>query len=386
MDAFYAAIEQRDRPELRGRPVIVGADPKSGRGRGVVSAASYEARRFGVSSAMPISRAYRLCPDGAFVPVDMDKYARVSDQLMEILRRYTDLVEPLSIDEAFLDVTGSQRAFGNGEAIARTIKDAVRRDLALSASVGVASTKLAAKIASDLRKPDGLVIVPPGGEAAFLAPLPLRKLWGIGPKTEQGLVRAGLHTVGDLAAADPDKLERRLGTHGHDLIRLARGLDDRPVTADAGLAKSLGQEHTFDTDISDLTRLRLTLLALADNVARRLREHGMAGRTVTLKFRDAGFNTLTRAATLTRPTDRSEDLFQTAWDLFRQVHVGQRVRLLGISVSGFGAETQLALFATPQASRLDRAQDALLGRFGNGAVTRASLLGELGPKRRPRRD
>jgi DNA polymerase-4 len=385
MDAFYAAVEQRDRPELRGRPVIVGADPKLGRGRGVVSTASYEARRFGVSSAMPISRAYRLCPDGAFLPVDMDKYAHVSEQLMEILRRYTDLVEPLSIDEAFLDVTGCRRAIGDAQTIARDLKHAIRRELELTASVGVASSKLVAKIASDIRKPDGLVIVPPGEEAAFLAPLPLRRLWGIGPKTEERLLKAGFHTIGDLARCDPATLMRRLGTHGHDLVQLARGIDDRPVTADAGAAKSLGQEHTFNSDVAEVERLRRTLLALADNVARRLRDAGLRGRTVTLKYRDASFTTITRAETLPQPTCAADALFGSAWALFQQAHAGQRVRLLGISVTGFEPEAQLALFSPPPA-RIDGLQDAVLKRFGDGALTRASLLDTLGPRRRPRRD
>jgi DNA polymerase IV len=385
MDAFFAAVEQRDRPELRERPVIVGADPKGGRGRGVVSTASYEARRFGVASAMPISRAYRLCPEGVFLRGDMDKYLRVSEQIMEILRRFTDLVEPLSIDEAFLDVTGSRRALGDGETIARALKSTIQAELGLTASVGVATSKLVAKIASDMRKPDGLLIVPPGDEATFLAPLPLRKLWGIGPKTEEHLAKAGFHTIGDLARCEPATVERRLGTHGHDLVQLARALDDRPVTADAGAARSLGQEHTFDRDVADVERLRRTLLALADNVARRLREHDLAGRTITLKYRDATFATLTRAETLTQPTCCAESLFQTAWALFRQVHAGQHVRLLGISVSGFETEAQLALFAPPP-SRIDRLHDAVLARFGDGALKRASLLDALDPKRRPRRD
>jgi DNA polymerase IV len=387
MDAFFAAVEQRDRPELRGKPVIVGADPKAGLGRGVVSTASYEARPFGVTSAMPISRAYRLCPTGVFLPVDMDKYAHVSDQMMEILGRFTDLVEPLSIDEAFLDVTGSRRALGDAEAIARALKRAIHEELDLTASVGVATCKLIAKIASDMRKPDGLVIVPPGSEASFLAPLPLLRLWGIGPKTEERLVKAGLHTIGDLARCAPTTLERRLGTHGQDLIQLARGIDERPVSAGSAEAKSLGQEHTFDKDVADRERLRRTLLAVADNVAHRLRERKLAGRTVTLKYRDASFSTLTRAATLPQAAADAQTLFDTAWRLLLAVHKDQSVRLLGISVSGFEAEPQLALFAEPPAtSRVDRLQDAVLQRFGDGALTRASLLGKLGPKRRPKRD
>src|SRR5688572_22304333 len=232
MDAFYATVEQRDRPELRGRPVIVGADPQGGRGRGVVATASYEARAFGVVSAMPISQAFRLCPHGAFVRPDMDRYAEVSRQVMEVLRGFSDCVEPVSIDEAFLDVTASTRAvvapgvvLGPGEALAARLKGAVRDATQLTASVGVATSKLLAKIASDMRKPDGLVVVPPGTEAAFLSPLPVRRLWGVGPKMEEQLARLGVVTVGDLAALPEGALERRLGVHGHDLQALARGED-----------------------------------------------------------------------------------------------------------------------------------------------------------------
>jgi len=385
MDAFYAAIEQRDRPELRGRPVIVGADPKGGRGRGVVSTASYEARRFGVRSALPISQAYRRCPEGAFLPVDMEKYARVSEEVMAILRRFTDLVEPLSIDEAFLDVTGSRKAFGGGETIARTIKETIRGETHLTASVGVATNKLLAKVASDMRKPDGLVVVPPGDEAAFLAPLPIGRLWGVGPKTEERLARAGVHTIGDLASADPAVLARRAGVHGLDLIRLAQGIDERAVEGGELDPKSLGQEHTFDRDVADVERLRRTLLALADNVGHRLRAHALRGRTVTLKYRDERFVTLTRAETLSAPTDSGAMVFDTAWRLFESVHARRKVRLLGVYVSGFGRDAQLPLFA-PTTPPIDRLQDAVSERFGDGAVTRASLLGALGPRRRPRRD
>jgi nucleotidyltransferase/DNA polymerase involved in DNA repair len=378
MDAFYAAVEQRDRPELREKPVIVGADPQGGRGRGVVSTASYEARRFGVSSAMPISQAYRLCPHGIYVYPDMEKYASVSEEVMAILRRYTDLVEPVSIDEAFLDVTGSARAFGEGVGVAEQIKEAIRREIALTASVGVASSKLVAKVASDMRKPDGLVVVPAGAEAAFLASLPVRRLWGVGPKMEEQLAKLGVVTIGDLAALPPDKLERRLGTHGHDLLRLAKGEDERPVIGDPGEAKSLGQEHTYDRDTADPLRLRATLLELADGVARRLRRHRLRARTVTLKYRDETFRTLTRAHTLKRPTDASNEVFAVAFALFERVHDARPVRLLGIYTSGFGEDSrQLELFAPEATARsaADEIRDAVAQRFGPGAITRASLLG-----------
>jgi DNA polymerase IV len=382
MDAFYAAIEQRDDATLRGLPVIVGADPKSGRGRGVVSTASYEARRYGVGSAMPISQAYRLCPAGVYLPVDMDKYVGVSRQVMEILGRVSDLVEPISIDEAFVDVTGSRRALGDGETIARGLQREIRSELALTASVGVASSKLVAKIASDMRKPDGLVVVPPGTEAEFLAPLPVRRLWGVGPKLEEQLAKLGVSTIGELAALPVDRLRRRLGSHGHDLLALARGLDDRDVIAHGDGAKSIGQEHTYDSDTADRARLRRTLLDLADRVARRLRSHGLRARTVTLKYRDESFRTLTRAATLAKPVDSGNELFRCAWSLFEDVHGSRKVRLLGLSASHFGeARGQLDLFPLPTPPA-DRLRDVLTTRFGDGAVTRASLLRQPAGDRR----
>jgi DNA polymerase-4 len=377
MDAFYAAVEQRDRPELRGKPVIVGADPKGGRGRGVVSTASYEARRFGVASAMPISEAWRRCPKGVYLHPDMERYARESARIMAILERFSDRVEPVSIDEAFLDATGSGRALGSGETIGRKLKQAIRDDTGLTASVGVACSKLVAKVASDVRKPDGLTVVPPGTEAAFLAPLPVRRLWGVGPKLEETLAKLGVTTIGELAAIDPARLEHKLGTHGHDLLRLARGEDNRDVAREPGAAKSLGQEHTYDEDTADPARLRATLLQLADGVAARLRAHALRARTVTLKYRDEDFRTTTHARTLKQGIDSGDELFEVASQLFRDVHARRRVRLLGIYTSHFGDATpQLGLFeAPPPQSRVDRVRDELRRRFGEEAVTRASLLG-----------
>jgi len=380
MDAFYAAVEQRDRPELRGKPVVIGADPKGGRGRGVVSTASYEARRFGVGSAMPISKAYRLCPTGVYLQPDMEKYAAVSKEVMLILRRFTTAVEPISIDEAFLDVTRSRRAFGDGLTIARAMKDAIRKETELTASVGVASSKLVAKVASDIRKPDGLVVVPPGTEAAFLAPLPVRRLWGVGPKMEEELAKLGVATIGDLARLPAERLDHRFGTHGHDLLKLARGEDDRGVLEESPEAKSMGAEHTFDDDTADPARLRATLRDLADTVTRRLRAHALEGRTITLKYRDETFRTVTRALTRDRPTSESNAIFDLAYRLFEGVHEGGKVRLVGIYVSHFGEATggQLDLFAAAQErepSRADRLRDELQRLFGPEAVTRASLLG-----------
>jgi DNA polymerase-4 len=374
MDAFYASIEQRDRPETRGRPVIVGADP---RGRGVVSAASYEARRFGVHSAMPIGRAFRLCPEGVFLPVDMDKYAGVSREIMAILAGFTPLIEPLSIDEAFLDVTASRALHGDGAAIAREIKARISARVSLQASVGVASNKFVAKVASDLRKPDGLVVVEPGGEAEFLAPLPVSRLWGVGRVTGAELEAMGIRTIGQLALTPAAHLGARFGKHGPGLLALARGLDDRAVEPDAQ-PKSMGAEETFERDTRDVELLRATLRGQSERVARELRAEGYAGRTVTLKLRFADFSTITRAHT-DDPTQDGLAIFRRADALFGRVRLAQAVRLIGLSVSGLGlaGEGQLSLLE-PDAlrrERLARAVDRLAARFGETAVRPASLMG-----------
>jgi len=373
MDAFYASVEQRDRPETRGHPVIVGADP---RGRGVVSAASYEARRFGVHSAMPISRAFRLCPKGIFLPVDMDKYAAVSREIMDILASFTPLVEPLSIDEAFLDVTASRALHGDGAAIAQQIKASIRARVELAASVGVAANKFVAKIASELEKPDGLVVVPRGGEAEFLAPLPVSRLWGVGKVTGGELESMGIRTIGQLARIPPEHLEARFGQHGPGLLDLARGLDDRTVEPDAP-PKSMGAEETFGRDTRDVDLLRATLRGQSERVARELRESGYAGRTVTLKLRFADFSTITRGHTAD-PTQDGLAIFQAVDALFGRVRLEQAVRLIGVSVSGLGpaGSGQLSLLQpeVQRRERLARAVDRLASRFGDTAVRPASLL------------
>ncbi|HEU4438090.1 MAG TPA: DNA polymerase IV [Methylomirabilota bacterium] len=381
MDAFYASVEQRDRPELRGRPVIVGADPS---GRGVVSAASYEARRFGVHSAMPIGRATRLCPDGAFLPVDMAKYARVSRQVMEILAVFTPLLEPLSIDEAFLDVTGTERLHGDGPAVARAIKSRIATALSLTASVGVASNKFVAKVASDLRKPDGLVVVPPGGEADFLAPLPVSRLWGVGRVTGDSLHELGVSTIGQLAALPVEYLEARFGPGGRSLRDLALGRDDRAVEPFAA-PKSMGAEETFDQDHRDVERLAATLREQAERVARELRDEGYAGRCVTLKLRFADFSTLTRRHT-DDPTQDGLAIYRRARALLERIPLRQAVRLIGLSVSGLGpaAAGQLSLLEPDPArrERLAQAMDRVVARFGEDSLRPASLLGK--PHRGPR--
>lgn len=376
MDAFYAAVEERDRPELKGRPVIIGADPKGGAGRGVVSTASYAARKFGVSSAMPISTAFRLCPQGIFISPDMSKYSAVSKQIRTIFEMFTDMVEPISVDEAFLDVSASVRLFGDGEEIARRIKAEIRKQTELTASVGVASAKLIAKIASDLEKPDGLVVVPPGTEREFLAPLPVRRLWGVGPKMEERLARLGIHTVGQLADARVTKL---LGTHGLDLQRLARGEDDRPVVSEAGAARSVSVEHTFDRDEGNARALAKRLLHLADELSHRLRAESLAGRTITLKYRDETFKTTTHARSRKVPTNIAAELYEMASVLFDEVHGSRKVRLLGIGVSGFDAPAQKSLFEdhTPRrGEKVDELRDKVREKFGRKALVRASDLEE----------
>ena len=392
LDAFFAAVEQRDRPELRGRPVIVGgADPTA---RGVVSAASYEARRFGVHSAMPLRTALALCPDGVFLPVDGRRYQAASRAIMTILRRFTPLVEPISIDEAFLDVTASRALFGDGPTIAATIRSTIRAEVGLTASVGVATNKLVAKVASDLRKPDGLVVVLPGEEAAFLAPLAIARLWGVGQKTADALRAFGVATIGDLAGLPEAALVQRLGKHGASLASRARGIDSDPVGGGAA-AKSISHEHTFDVDTSDLDSIERTLLAMADGVASRLRSAGLRAGTITVKIRDSTFRTITRQRTLSIPTDLTDPIWRTALELARPEIRGIRVRLLGVTASNLGGPGQLTLFddstgagssagagsgvgtavSVERQRKATEAADAIRRRFGDRAVTRARLLG-----------
>jgi DNA polymerase-4 len=373
MDAFYASVEQRDRPELRGRPVIVGADPG---GRGVVSAASYEARVFGVRSAMPISKAYRLCPQGVYLPVDMAKYTRVSGEIMAILGDFTPLVEPVSVDEAFLDLTGTRTLWGPGPDAVRRIKSRIRDETGLTASAGLAANKFVAKVASDLQKPDGLVVVPAGGEAAFLAPLPIERLWGVGKATAKELETLGVATIGQLQRLSPRVLASRLGPHGPDLLALAFGRDDRPVEP-LSPPKSMGAEETFGRDCRDPARLEETLRGQAERVARELRAEGLAACRVTLKLRWADFRTLTRSHT-GDPTQDGLELYRRAATLLARERLIQPVRLIGLSTSTFKPEArgQLPLLdpAAVRRERLARAVDRITGRFGRSAILPARLI------------
>jgi DNA polymerase-4 len=373
LDAFFAAVEQRDRPELRGKPVIIGGGPDQ---RGVVSTCSYEARKFGVHSAMPLRTAGRLCPQGIFLPVDGRKYQTASRAVMAILRRFTPQVQPVSIDEAFLDVTASRALFGDGEAIARAIKAAVHEEVGLTISVGVATTKLVAKVASDLRKPDGLVLVPPGEEAAFLAPLAISRLWGVGEKTAAALAEFGVRTIGDLAALPPTAIERRFGKHGASLVERAHGIDPDPV-AGGEAAKSIGHEHTFDVDTSDRDIIERALLGMADGVAGRLRSMGWKAVTVTLKLRDSSFATITRQVSLKQPADLTEEIYAAALVLLRKELHGQRIRLVGVTASNFREREQLGMFAEagdPRRHKAAEALDAIRRKYGDRSVTRARLV------------
>ena len=374
LDAFFAAVEQRDRPELRGKPVVVGVGGRND--RGVVSAASYEARRFGIHSAMPLRTAARLCQDVVFVPVDGRKYSAVSRQTMAILRRYTPVVEPISIDEAFLDVAGSEVLHGTPIEIARSIKATIHAELELTASVGVATTKLVAKVASDLEKPDGLVAVAPGAEAAFLAPLPISRLWGVGEKTAIALSDFGVSTIGDLAALPDDLLARRFGKQGPVLAQRARGIDPSPVSATEP-ARSISHESTFDVDTADPEVLERTLLALSEGVGSRLRAGGVKARTITVKVRDSSFNTVSRQCTLQEPTDQTEVVFAAVLDLARPQLRGIRVRLLGVGASHLGDGEQMALFDAEgdRQRRVTEAADEIRRRYGSKAIRRARLLG-----------
>jgi DNA polymerase-4 len=367
MDAFYASVEVLDDPSLAGRPVIVGGSPE---GRGVVSAASYEARRYGVHSAMPTARAHRLCPHGVFLHPRMERYVEVSHEIFAIFQRYTPLVEGLSVDEAFLDVTGCQRLFGPAETIGRAIKQSIQDELNLTASVGVAPNKFLAKLASDLEKPDGFVVITAGEARQKLAPLPVGKLWGVGKVSAAELARLGVHSVADLLAAPRDVLQRHLGDHVDHLLRLAVGHDERPVIP-VHEARSVGNEVTFAEDVADTGRLREVVDHLAEKVAWRLRKHGLRGRTVTLKARFPDFTTPTRSLTLPHPTQSTVEIRDAARKLLatRLERRGRPLRLIGVTVSQLESETaaQASLFAPEIEERdaqLDELMDRVNDRFG----------------------
>ncbi|MFJ6196348.1 DNA polymerase IV [Micromonospora sp. NPDC092111] len=382
MDAFFASVEVRRRPELRGRPVVVGGIGP----RGVVSSASYQARRYGVRSAMPTARARALCPHAVYLPPDFAAYQTASGAVMRIFRDVTPLVEPLSLDEAFLDVRGARRLFGPPAAIARRIRARVAAEQALTCSVGVAPSKFVAKLGSTRAKPDGLLVVPADRVLEFLHPLPVDALWGVGERSAETLRRLGLATIGDLAEAPVGMLRKALGvasaTHLHEL---ARGRDPRAVSPEQ-VEKSIGAEMTFDVDVVDPREIRRALLALSEKVGARLRRAGQVGRTISLKVRLSDFRTVNRSRTLGVPTDVAREMFDTAWALWTALDPGEPVRLVGVRVEGLAgaADTprQLTLGAPERGWReAEAAADAAAARFGRSVIGPASLLGKRDPRR-----
>jgi DNA polymerase-4 len=373
MDAFYASVEVLDRPELRGKPVLVGSD----RPRGVVAAASYEAREFGCRSAQPMGKARRLCPAAIVVPPRMARYVEMSDRVFAVLGEVSPLVEPLSIDEAFLDLTGTERLLGPPEGVARGLKDRIRAATGLTASVGVAPNKFLAKVASDLRKPDGLVVVLEEDVDRLLLPLPVERLWGVGPKTAARLHGMGYHRVADLRALPAEALRERFGEAGDHFWRLCRGLDDRPVVP-AHEAKSMGQECTFESDLEDAGEVRAVLLGQAEEVAARLRRHGVRARGVQLKIRYGDYETITRAETRPEPTDATAEIARLAAGIFdRWAGAGFRpVRLVGMAAIHLeGGPRQPLLFPDTEEERqrrLDAALDEIRGRFGGTTIRRGA--------------
>lgn len=374
MDAFYASVEQRDDPSLLGKPVVVGGKPNS---RGVVSTASYEARKFGIHSAMPMAEAYRRCPHAIFLPVNMRKYQEVSFQIRQIFINYTPIVEPLSLDEAFLDVTGSTSLFGSADSIAFTIKQRIKQELNFTASVGLACNKFLAKLASDLQKPDGFVIVQPNRVQEFLDPLSVERLWGVGKKTAEQLHKLNIKTVKDLRHLEKGYLTQLFGILGNQLYQLAQGIDERPVESGRKV-KSIGHETTFVKDIADQDVLETALLKLAVNVGRRLRKEVFKGKTITLKVRYDDFRTVSRSHTLPQATDIDDVIYLEARNLLREVSLKQPIRLIGVTVNNLTAksEDQLSLFSEPQKynETLTKIIDLVNDKYGEKSITRARLL------------
>lgn len=370
MDAFFASVEQRDHEEYRGKPVIVGGLSS----RGVAATASYEARRFGVHSAMPMAAAKKRCPQGIFVQGNHAHYREVSAQIFAIFARFSPLVEALSIDEAFLDITGMGQLAASPKAYAQRIKQAIYEETGLVASVGIAPNKFLAKLASDLQKPDGLVIIPPDRVREILWPLPIRRLWGVGKKTAEKLQNMGYETVGQIAQAEQSGLQKAFGPKlAAQLAALANGQDDRKVEP-MREAKSIGKEITFPEDLRSLEQAEHELLELAEKVGWRLRIAGVQARTVQLKVRLGDFTTYTRSRTLSEATCYDEVLYATAKDLLRELKITSGFRLLGVTGTGFELFGQASLFTDPKKERLYHAIDAIKKRYGEGVLTKAQLV------------
>ncbi len=374
LDAFFAAVEQRDDPRLKGKPVVVGADPQGGKGRGVVSTCSYEARKFGIHSAMPISKAYQLCPTAIFVSPNFEKYQLASRKVFKIFYDFTPHIQGISIDEAFLDISTTFHLFGTPRETAQRLKDNIKEAVGLTASVGIAPVKMVAKIASDLSKPDGLLEVRDGEIVSFLAPLDIERLWGVGPKTSQALHNLGIKTIGDIAAMSLEELTNRFGEHGQHLFDLANGIDPREVEEDNEV-KSVSHEHTFDHDTADSEQILKSLLDLSEQVSRRLRKYNLKGRTVTVKIRLKGFQTFTRAETLGERTNFTDVIFETARAIFRKFFVrGMQVRLIGVRINNFDDPyVAESLFNDPGDARREKVHsvlDKIKDKFGEDAIGR----------------
>jgi DNA polymerase-4 len=376
MDAFYAAVEQQDNPSLRGLPVIVAGQAEK---RGVVSAASYEARVFGVRSAMPTSQAKRLCPQGVFLPVRMHRYQEVSGQILALLNDFTPLIEPLSLDECYLDVTGSEKLFGPPLRMAREMKRRIYQTTGLTASAGIAPNKFLAKIASDFKKPDGLVEIKPEEVEDFLRELPISKLWGVGKATEEVLKGLGIFKVGQLANYPAALIEKKLGKFGMELLELSKGQDDRSVIPH-GEPKSISQEQTFTPDLQDWQEMKKVLLEQSERIGWELRQQKLKGYTVQVKVRYPDFSVVTREATLSSPTDQGMDIYQTAIKLLQKTEAREkRARLLGVGISNLRHRDdpeQLSFFDAHQkkGERSTEAVDRIWEKFGPEAIQRASLL------------
>ena len=376
MDAFYASIEQRDNPHLRNRPVIVGGSLH----RGVVSACSYEARSFGVRSAMPLSKAMQLCPKAVVLPVRMERYKKISQEIFTIFSRFTDRMEPLSIDEAFLDVTGCERLFGGAAAIGQCIRKSIREELGLPASAGVAPNKYLAKLASEAAKPDGLKVIRPTEIDDFLLPLPIEALWGVGKRGKTRLNELGIRHIADLRNLRQEQLTQIFGVNGKRFYELARGIDDRPVVT-ADTIKSIGQEETFSVDLFSIDELHRHLLRLAEKVATRLRRKALQAGTLTVKVKYSNFEQITRSRTKDRPTDSVPEIYPVVKELLLNTEAGLRgIRLLGVAAGNLvprGAG-QLTLFdedaETGKKRALDEAVDRIREKYGTPGIKRGSLV------------
>ena len=366
MDAFFASVEQRDFPELRERPVIVGGKSR----RGVVATASYEARRFGVHSAMPITKARELCPHGVFVVPRFDAYREASEEIHEIMLHYADAYEPISLDEAFLDISGMGSQYPTLGAIGRSIKKEIREKVHLVASVGIGPNKFLAKMASDMEKPDGLTIIPYGREKEILAPLPVRRLWGVGEVTEKKLLAAGYRTIGDIQEAAPGRLKDLLGNQGAFLKQLAFGIDTRPIEAERQV-KSIGDESTYDEDLTDQKQIEKEIAMHSDIVARRLRKHDLFARTISLKIRFASFKTIMRSLSLEEGTNLQEDIDRAALALLSRIPLYEGIRLIGVTASNLGPPISMgSLFSeeSEKRARAAKAMDEIQAKFGKKAL------------------